>query len=214
MTAFNGDRRSSRQRPSGRMDTSEVRRLRRDTGRGHADHHHGCWASPEMSNTELKTSKKLCISSNFIQQRSYNTHTYHKGEGLGGDCFVVRVNAVPDTHFYLSLLHPVTRGVIQPTHNPEKGETQRWRDELHRHWYQNARICLLNNETAISDERRSAQWGPSEGKTEGGNSTEQMIVRHFSAALSKSEKKNSFWSLIHKNNTKQTKFSISGNLQC
>lgn len=53
---------------------------------------------------------------------SSNTHTYHKGEGLGGDCFVVLMDAVPYTHFYLRLLHPVTRGIIQPTHNPEKGE--------------------------------------------------------------------------------------------
>lgn len=51
-----------------------------------------------------------------------HTHTYHKGEGLGGDCFVVLMNAVPYTHFYVRLLHPIACGIIQPTHNSEKGE--------------------------------------------------------------------------------------------
>lgn len=37
MTAFNGDPCSSRQWPSGWVDTGKVRRLRRDTGRGQAD---------------------------------------------------------------------------------------------------------------------------------------------------------------------------------
>lgn len=44
----------------------------------------------------------------------------HKGEGLGGDGFVVLVDAVSDAHFHLSLLHPVTRGVVQSTHDPGK----------------------------------------------------------------------------------------------
>lgn len=65
--------------------------------------------------------RKLCLCCNFIQQQSDNTHTYHKGEGLGGHCFVVGVDAVPHTHLYLSLLHPVTCCIIQPAHNPEKG---------------------------------------------------------------------------------------------
>lgn len=44
----------------------------------------------------------------------------HEGEGLGGDGFVVLVDAVPDAHFHLGLLHAVTRGVVQLTHDPEK----------------------------------------------------------------------------------------------
>lgn len=44
----------------------------------------------------------------------------HEGEGLGGDGFVVLVDAVSDAHFHLSLLHAVTRGVVQLTHDPEK----------------------------------------------------------------------------------------------
>lgn len=52
--------------------------------------------------------------------RHTHTHTYHKGEGLGGHGFVVWMDAVPHTHLHLRLLHPVTSGVVQPTHNPEK----------------------------------------------------------------------------------------------
>lgn len=44
----------------------------------------------------------------------------HEGEGLGGDGFVVLVDAVSDAHFHLCLLHPVTRGVVQSAHNPGK----------------------------------------------------------------------------------------------
>lgn len=44
----------------------------------------------------------------------------HEGEGLGGDGFVVLMDAVSDAHFHLSLLHPVTRGVVQSTHDPGK----------------------------------------------------------------------------------------------
>lgn len=44
----------------------------------------------------------------------------HEGEGLGGDGFVVLVDAVSDAHFHLSLLHAVTGGVVQLTHDPEK----------------------------------------------------------------------------------------------
>lgn len=55
----------------------------------------------------------------------------HEGEGLGGDGFVVLVDAVSDAHFHLSLLHPVTRGVVQPTHDP--GKTKRRGDELRFH---------------------------------------------------------------------------------
>lgn len=46
----------------------------------------------------------------------------HEGEGLGGDGFVVLVDAVPDAHLHLGLLHPVTCGVVQSTHDPEKQE--------------------------------------------------------------------------------------------
>lgn len=42
----------------------------------------------------------------------------HEGEGLAGDGFVVLVDAVSDAHLDLSLLHPVTRGVVQSTHDP------------------------------------------------------------------------------------------------
>ena len=44
----------------------------------------------------------------------------HEDEGLGGDGFVVLVDAVSDAHFHLSLLHAVTRGVVQSTHDPGK----------------------------------------------------------------------------------------------
>lgn len=114
MTAFNSDPCSSRQRPSGRMDTGKVRRLRRHICAEDRQISNGYWPSPELSNTVLKHCKGFALD--------YNTHTYHKDEGLGGDCFVVLVNAVPYTHFYLSLLHPVTCGIVQPTHNPEKGK--------------------------------------------------------------------------------------------
>lgn len=44
----------------------------------------------------------------------------HEGEGLGGDGFVVLVDTVSDAHFHLGLLHAVTSGVVQLTHDPEK----------------------------------------------------------------------------------------------
>lgn len=44
----------------------------------------------------------------------------HEGEGLAGDGFVVLVDTVSDAHFHLTLLHPVTRGVVQLAHDPEK----------------------------------------------------------------------------------------------
>lgn len=44
----------------------------------------------------------------------------HEGEGLAGDGFVVLVDAVSDAHLHLGLLHPVTRGVVQATHDPGK----------------------------------------------------------------------------------------------
>lgn len=44
----------------------------------------------------------------------------HEGEGLGGDGLVVLMDAVPHAHLHLGLLHPVTRGVVQPTHDPAK----------------------------------------------------------------------------------------------
>lgn len=42
----------------------------------------------------------------------------HEGEGLAGDGFVVLVDAVSDAHLHLGFLHPVTRGVVQATHDP------------------------------------------------------------------------------------------------
>lgn len=111
---------------------------------------HGCWASMEMSDTIKKIPKISFVLAVILLS---NKHTYHKGEGFGGDCFVVGVNAVPDAHFYLSLLHPVTCCIIQPAHDPEEEETQRLRDEFHYHCYENKCMngkvffCLLHNES-------------------------------------------------------------------
>lgn len=60
----------------------------------------------------------MCVHS-FL--RHTHTQTYHEGEGFGGDGLVVRVYAVPHTHFHLSLLHSVPGGVVQSTHNPAGG---------------------------------------------------------------------------------------------
>lgn len=54
------------------------------------------------------------------QSKQEGSPTDHEGEGLAGDGFVVLVDAVSDAHLHLGLLHPVTRGVVQPTHDPGK----------------------------------------------------------------------------------------------
>lgn len=126
-------------------------------------------ARPAMSNTSTRLFTQL-----------FN-NTYHKREGLGWDCFVVGVNAVPHTHLHLSLLHPVTCGIVQPTHNPEKEKHRKWRDELDYRRYPKLFVhgsqlssspYLLDNEQAVSDERSLAEQRPKEGKKrESENST-------------------------------------------
>lgn len=98
VASLDGDPRSSGQGPRGRLDAGEIRRLRRKTGQ---------WAAQGPGREKNP-------------KRTMWSPADHEGEGLGGDGFVVLVDAVSDAHLHLSLLHAVTRGVVQLTHDPEK----------------------------------------------------------------------------------------------
>lgn len=97
VTPLDGDPGSSGQGPGGGLDAGEIWRLERKTGQWSA----GGRGRPKNPN------------------RMIWSPADHEGKGLGGDGFVVLVDAVPDAHFHLSLLHAVTRGVVQLTHDPE-----------------------------------------------------------------------------------------------
>lgn len=96
VTSFDGDPRSSGQGPRGRLHAGEVRRLAKEKLVNRV-----CW---------MRKNKSIWMEMS----------PDHEGEGLGGDSLVVLVDTVSDAHFHLGFLHPVTRGVVQSTHDPEK----------------------------------------------------------------------------------------------
>lgn len=144
MTAFNGDPCSSRQRPSGWMDTGKVRRLRRDTAEDKRINH-GCWTSP-ASNIELKASKMLCLT----------IHTYLPQRWRPW----WRLLCSPDECSPLHTLLPAPPAPCNPWHHSAdtqswKRGTKRWR-EFHYHCYQNK--CFLDKQESSKVKTVLNRW--------------------------------------------------------